>query len=178
MDMTLPRELLVSPAGREHPLERAGEIRPSQFEVEFDPEYGVVWGMFNPKGTPCFSLGLLNDIRAHDEQLELNRGRVLFEGETRDAHYYVAGSKVKGVFNLGGDLALFTMLIKARDREALRRYAHRCIDCINGNRSAKGSSSRVCRPGEPALRSGLVSRSAASEHHGASYQRQRESRSA
>ena len=132
MDMTLPRELLpISPAGRKHSLVRPGETRPSQFEVEFDPEYSVIWGMFNPKGMPCFSLGLLNDIRAHDEQLELNRGRVLFEGETRDAHYYVAGSKVKGVFNLGGDLALFTMLIQAGDREALGRYARRCIDCIH-----------------------------------------------
>jgi len=132
MDMTLPRELLpISPAGRKHSLARPGEARPSQFEVEFDPEYGVIWGMFNPRGMPCFSLGLLNDIRAHDEQLELNRGRVLFEGETREAHYYVAGSKVKGVFNLGGDLALFTMLIQTGDREALARYARRCIDCIH-----------------------------------------------
>lgn len=132
MDMTLPRELLpISPAGRKHSLVHPGETRPSQFEVEFDPEYGVIWGMFNPRGTPCFSPALLNDIRAHDEQLELNRGRVLFEGETRDAHYYVAGSKVKGVFNLGGDLALFTMLIKTGDREALARYARRCIDCIH-----------------------------------------------
>jgi DSF synthase len=130
--MTLPRELLpISPAGRKQSLVHPGETRPSQFEVEFDPEYGVIWGMFNPRGTPCFSPGLLNDIRAHDEQLELNRGRVLFEGETRDAHYYVAGSKVKGVFNLGGDLALFTMLIKTGDREALARYARRCIDCIH-----------------------------------------------
>ena len=81
MDMTLPRELLpISPAGRKHSLVRPGETRPSQFEVEFDPEYGVIWGMFNAKGMPCFSLGLLNDIRAHDEQLELNKGRVLFEG--------------------------------------------------------------------------------------------------
>jgi DSF synthase len=132
MDMTLPRELVPpSPAGRKHSLARRGDARPSQFEVEFDPEYGVLWGMFNPKGMPCFSLGLLNDIRAHDEQLELNQGRVLFEGETRAAHYYVAGSKVKGVFNLGGDLALFTMLIQAGDREALARYARRCIDCIH-----------------------------------------------
>jgi DSF synthase len=132
MDMTPPRELLpISPAGRKHSLVRPGETRPSQFEVEFDPEYGVIWGMFNPKGMPCFSLGLLDDIRAHDEQLELNKGRVLFEGETRDAHYYVAGSKVKGVFNLGGDLALFTLLIQTGDREALARYARRCIDCIH-----------------------------------------------
>jgi DSF synthase len=106
------------------------EARPTQFEVEFDAEYGVIWGMFNPRGTPCFSLGLLNDIRAHDEQLELNKGKVLYKGEVHDARYYVAGSKVPGVFNLGGDLGLFMLLINARDRDALSAYARRCIDCI------------------------------------------------
>jgi DSF synthase len=129
MDMTLPREL-ASFSGRKHPVSRLADARPSQFEVEFDPEFGVIWGMFNPRGMPCFSLGLLNDIRCHDEQLELNKGHVLFEGERREVRYYVAGSKVKGVFNLGGDLGLFTLLINAGDREALARYARRCIDCI------------------------------------------------
>jgi DSF synthase len=102
----------------------------SQYEVEFDPEYGTLWGFFNPSGTPCFSLGLLNDIRAHDSTLQLNSGKVLFEGEMHDANYYVVGSRVKGVYNLGGDLSLFQMLIKTGDRDALVDYGRRCIDCI------------------------------------------------
>lgn len=106
-------------------------LKGSQFEVEFDPEHGVIWGMFNPRGTPCFSVGLLNDIRAHDALLEANSGKVFYEGSMRRAHYYVAGSRVKGVFNLGGDLALFQMLIRARDRDALLEYGRRCIDCIH-----------------------------------------------
>lgn len=106
-------------------------LKGSQFEVEFDPEHGVIWGMFNPHGTPCFSVGLLNDIRAHDALLEANRGSVFYEGSMHRAHYYVAGSKVSGVFNLGGDLALFQMLIRARDRAALLEYGKRCIDCIH-----------------------------------------------
>jgi DSF synthase len=48
----------------------------------------------------------------------------------RPAHYYVVASRTRGVFNLGGDLALFVLLIKARDRDALAHYARRCIDCI------------------------------------------------
>jgi DSF synthase len=102
----------------------------SQYNVEFDPEYGTLWGFFNPRGTPCFSLSLLNDIRAHDSLLALNRGKVLFEGELHSANYYVVGSRVKSVFNLGGDLSLFQMLIKTEDREALADYGRRCIDCI------------------------------------------------
>ena len=46
------------------------------------------------------------------------------------SHYYVVGSRIPGVFNLGGDLALFMMLIRAREREALARYASLCIDNI------------------------------------------------
>jgi DSF synthase len=41
---------------------------------------------------------------------------------------YVVGSRVPGVFNLGGDLALFVLLIKSREREALAHYAKLCID--------------------------------------------------
>ncbi len=100
----------------------------SQYEVEFDPTTGTIWGYFNPRGTACFSLGLLNDIRSHDSLLQTNQGRVMHEGALHRAHYYVAGSKVKGVFNLGGDLALFVLLIKSRDREALAHYARLCID--------------------------------------------------
>jgi DSF synthase len=115
-------------------------LKGSQFEVEFDPEHGVIWGMFNPRGTPCFSLGLLNDIRAHDALLEANGGHVLYEDRMQRAHYYVAGSKVPGVFNLGGDLSLFQMLIRTRNREALLEYGRRCIDCIHPRIRHYGSS--------------------------------------
>jgi len=100
----------------------------SQYEVEFDPETGTIWGFFNPRGTPCFSLGLLADIRAHDSTLEANKGQVVHEGCLHKANYYVAGSRTPKVYNLGGDLALFVLLIKSRDREALAHYARLCID--------------------------------------------------
>lgn len=102
--------------------------RNSQYEIEFDPETGTIWGFFNPRGTPCFSLGLLSDIRAHDSTLEANKGQVMHEGRLHKASYYVAGSRTPKVYNLGGDLALFVLLIKSRDREALAHYAKLCID--------------------------------------------------
>jgi DSF synthase len=42
----------------------------------------------------------------------------------------VTASRIPGIFNVGGDLALFAMLIKAGDREALAQYAKLCIDNI------------------------------------------------
>lgn len=100
----------------------------TQFETEFEPATGTIWGYFNPKGTPCFSLGLLKMIREHDSALAVNGGQVDVSGIASKAHYYVLGSRVPRVFNLGGDLALFVLLIKSRDREALAHYAKLCID--------------------------------------------------
>jgi DSF synthase len=102
----------------------------SQYDTEFEPATGTIWGYFNPRGTACFSLGLLKDIRAHDNALAMNAGVVDVGGIMTKAHYYVLGSRVPRVFNLGGDLALFVLLIKARDREALAHYARLCIDNI------------------------------------------------
>jgi DSF synthase len=102
----------------------------SQYETEFEPATGTVWGYFNPRGTACYSLGLLKDILAHDQQLAANGGQVDIEGVSQTVNYYVTGSRVPKVFNLGGDLALFVLLIKSRDRDALAHYARLCIDNV------------------------------------------------
>ena len=102
----------------------------SQYEVEFDPETGTLWGYFNPAGTPRFSLALLADIRAHDSALQTNNGHVLQDGAMHRVECYVAASRTPGVYNLGGDLSLFLLLIRTRDRHALSHYARLCIDNI------------------------------------------------
>ena len=100
----------------------------TQYETEFEPASGTIWGYFNPRGTACFSLGLLKDIRAHDNALAVNDGQVDVGGQPCKAAYYVLASRTPNVFNLGGDLALFVLLIKSRDREALAHYAKLCIE--------------------------------------------------
>ena len=100
----------------------------SQYQTEYEPATGAIWGYFNPKGNSCFSLGLLKDIRAHDGKLADDNGQVEIGGVQTRANYYVVGSRVPRVFNLGGDLALFVLLIKSRDRDALAHYARLCID--------------------------------------------------
>jgi DSF synthase len=95
------------------------------YESAFEPALSTVWTHLNPKGLPCYSLGLLKEMVAHDERLAANGGRVEVDGKV---DYYVTGSRTPGVFNLGGDLSLFVMLIKTRDRDALAHYAKLCID--------------------------------------------------
>ena len=103
----------------------------TQYPTEFEPATGTVWGYFDPKeGVPCYTLGLLKDILAHDQALVRNGGKVEVQGLLHDVNYYVTASRIPGIFNVGGDLALFSMLIKARDRQALGQYAKLCIDNI------------------------------------------------
>jgi DSF synthase len=40
----------------------------------------------------------------------------------------VFGSRIPGVFNLGGDLAMFVQAILSKNREKLARYGHSCVD--------------------------------------------------
>ena len=44
--------------------------------------------------------------------------------------HFIMTSDVPGVFNFGGDLSLFVLLIRARDVESLRMYGHRCVDLV------------------------------------------------
>jgi DSF synthase len=114
----------------EEPQKFAYGQRNTQYDLEFEPHTRTIWGWFNPSGTACFSLGLLNDIRAHDSALQAANGSVHLNGALQKADYYVVGSRTRRVFNLGGDLALFILLIKSREREALAHYAKLCIDNI------------------------------------------------
>ena len=103
----------------------------SQYQTEFEPATGTIWGYFNPRDSACFSLGLLNDIAAHDEALARNCGQIEWEGNLYRANHYVLASRTPRVFNMGGDLALFAMLIKAKDRQAISHYAKLCIDNLH-----------------------------------------------
>jgi DSF synthase len=101
-----------------------------EFESEFDAESAVLWGYFNPRGAPSFTPRLLADIRRHDHQFESNNGLVFHEGRYVRADYYVAASRIKGIYNLGGDLAYFIECIERGDRARLMSYAALCIDNV------------------------------------------------
>lgn len=111
-----------------------GELRrargTTQYEYDFDAEWGALWAWMQPQGNPCFSLSFLNDIEAVDQSIVTSGGKVLDQDLHAPVNYYVYASRSEGVFNYGGDLALFLLLIKARERDALAHYAKRCLDCL------------------------------------------------
>jgi DSF synthase len=51
-------------------------------------------------------------------------------GRVAPVHYAVIASKLPGVFNLGGDLALFRTAIERRERSTLAHYGRACVDVL------------------------------------------------
>lgn len=80
----------------------------------------------------CFNLDLLGDLAAYLTDIE-NSGGTMSDhvGQVAPVHYAVIASRLPGVFNLGGDLALFRSAIDRRDRATLAHYGHACVDVLH-----------------------------------------------
>src|ERR1700694_4289673 len=104
----------------------------SQIETRFDSEYGVLWGFMNPKPRPTFNSLLLSEAREFGRGISDSGGVLLDRGQEHASNYVIEASKVPGVYNLGGDLALFRDAIARQDRELLLSYGRACIDNVFG----------------------------------------------
>ncbi len=96
-----------------------------QLDVDWNSDEGTVWCLMKPRPRPCFNPQLLAEI-ARLPGLLHNAG-VADPGAARKPCFLVYGSKIPGIFNLGGDLKLFRRLIDARDRQGLEEYARACV---------------------------------------------------
>lgn len=111
----------------QHPLEQDY----SHLSVRYDSERGVLWTLLDPQNVPCFSLPLLEQLRAHHDDIVSYGSRPVNAGPGCEVRYSVLASLTPGIFNLGGQLALFRELIRSCNRDALLHYATKCIDVIN-----------------------------------------------
>ena len=74
---------------------------------------------------PCFRSDLLDDMWTFTSSITLRES----ERQPGKLRHFVLASAA-GAFNLGGDLDLFSRLIRSNDREHLLAYARRCIDGV------------------------------------------------
>ena len=81
------------------------------------------------KPIQCYSLAAMAELQQVFSDISEASGLV---------KHYVMTSDVPGVFNFGGDLSLFVLLIRARDFESLRMYGRRCIDLVWWMENASG----------------------------------------
>ncbi len=106
-----------------HPKTRrfieAGTLK--QMSAWYEAERNVMWMMMHAHPRPCFNSELLDDI--------LNLGRAARESSL-PIDFWVTGSTMPGLFNVGGDLASFAQHIRAGDRAYLVAYARECVDVI------------------------------------------------
>jgi len=108
------------------------EMAFTQMETRFDAEFGVLWGFMNPTPRPTFNTTLLAEARDFAASISGSRGLVLHNGHHHKINYVVEASKVPGIYNLGGDLALFRDAIAAQDRPKLLEYGRSCIENVYG----------------------------------------------
>ena len=98
-----------------------------EMDVALDPQQGALWCLMRPKGLPRFTSALLRDLATASRMItDLHAARE--PGAPNPVRYWVVGSAIPGVYNLGGDLAYFVRCVRDRDREALRAYAHACVE--------------------------------------------------
>jgi len=97
----------------------------TQLQTRFDREFGVHWAYMNARPRACFNPKLLSELRQYLDLIVASHASPSDEGST--VRYGVLASKTKGVFNLGGDLALFRTLIEHGNRDGLLAYGEACI---------------------------------------------------
>ncbi len=99
-------------------------------DVLYDEPHAALWYWMRPSPRPCFSSDFLKEIRDCHRRLAYWAAPAPGQPQERPVRYMVGASRIPGCFNLGGDLALFSDLIEARDRERLRDYALECVDLV------------------------------------------------
>ncbi len=102
------------------PFVEAGNL--SQISAYYEEERNVMWMMLRAQPRPCFNLELVHDIlglaqAARESGLPID--------------FWVTGSIIPAIFNVGGDLSFFADAIRSNKRQALMSYARACVDCVH-----------------------------------------------
>ncbi len=96
--------------------------RPHKYlRLEWTSELGMLRVRTCVKPIQCYSLAGISEMQRVLDDIAENPGVV---------RHLVLSSDVVGVFNFGGDLALFVLLVRAQDIDSLKMYGRRCIDMV------------------------------------------------
>ena len=99
-----------------------------QLSAFLDPTLKAMWLRWNPAPRPNFNPSLLIDLSRYCHFVTQSDGHIETDEGLLDFDYAILASRVKGVFNLGGDLDLFMKLIQAQDYTSLLNYGRACIN--------------------------------------------------
>jgi DSF synthase len=97
------------------------------FDVEYDAETSTLYSWMKPEGRPCFNADFLEEAERFESRIELHQGYIMNGGRECRIENAVYGSRIPGVFNLGGDLSMFIQSILRKDRTKLAYYGDLCV---------------------------------------------------
>jgi DSF synthase len=113
----------------------------AELAIEHDRHRRTVWQYMQPGVRPSFTPGLLRDMTAALDHVE-----AAFASPENDRKpaiaFLVLASRMRRIFNLGGDLPHFIDLIERQDREGLQWYARVCA--VGQYRRAIGLGLPIC----------------------------------
>jgi len=98
-----------------------------ELDLTLNQQDSAIWCFMRPVGPPSFTSTLLGELISMRRMLQRVFSNLQPE-EAMPIKYFVGGSRLPGVYNLGGDLNFFIKNIRSRNIEALRSYAHDCVD--------------------------------------------------
>lgn len=98
-----------------------------ELDLTFDVADEAIWCFMRPTGLPSFTPGLLGELISLRRRLQ-RTFTGLRSGQRAPIKYFVGGSRLPGIYNLGGDLGFFIKCIRDHDLKSLRNYAHDCVD--------------------------------------------------
>ena len=99
-------------------------------DLKFDDNYGILWKFIAHDATRYFSTQQLNEIRAVQSAVSECRPLAVPNYNPEKVKFLVFGSKLPGIFSLGGDLQLFRKHIANRDRLGMESYARIATDAV------------------------------------------------
>ena len=104
-----------------------------ELDVDYDAATNIFQCRFQYTERPSFTPDVLNDLTRV-------RGLVasLVNRMNVPVKYFVLASNMPGIFSLGGDLHLFSQLIRDRDRDGLTAYARTCVGEVHANSMSLG----------------------------------------
>ncbi len=100
-----------------------------EISVRYDYEKEAIWCYFNPNIRPCYTMNMLEEIY----ELQLSIINYFKESNMQPKtpiKYYILASQTSDIYNYGGDLNLFSQLIKKQDRNTLYEYGKIATEII------------------------------------------------
>ena len=101
----------------------------SQLNTHYDEKFKAGWYYMGASPRPCFTSVLLDELNEYAGAIKSE----MKDSQQQKYDYLILASDVEGIFNLGGDLAVFLQLIKNKDAKGLLDYATKCINVLYHN---------------------------------------------